>query len=113
MTKGTNKTLFHKSKAEGYKMKNVSLKLVTLAVVALSAVSTVSALENKPTKAELSVDKNQISFGKYDTDNNGKLTENEILAANNGLLNKAFKTLDSNGDSSISLEEFSKFTAKK
>ena len=94
-------------------MKNISLKVVTLGVFAMGMASSFSTMANEVAKPKHAGTVVQSTFSQYDTDNNGKLTENEVIAAKNELLNKAFKTLDIDGDASISLEEFSKFTVKK
>lgn len=96
-------------------MRKVSLKKLAISVVAAAFVSSyVSAKDD--VKQEIgalkSATKSVAPFTKYDADKNGSLSQAEVVAAKNEVLNKAFATLDANGDAAISKEEFAKFSPK-
>jgi hypothetical protein len=92
-------------------MKSISLIKVTLAIFVTTLVSlAVSAEEKEIIKQISTVSIQPVQFSELDLDKNGLLNEAEVAA--NELLHKAFAQVDTNGDATISEDEYSAFISK-
>jgi len=96
-------------------MKNTSLiNLTFVVIVSAAASSIVSAEDTLANTAKqlppISAVNQEINFSQFDTDKNGLLNFEEIQKSE--LLTEAFTKIDSNGDATISPDEFSEFFKK-
>ncbi|MGB1263439.1 MAG: hypothetical protein ACPG52_11045 [Cognaticolwellia sp.] len=92
-------------------MKNISLKTLSITVVAASFISTYAFANNDLDTVQAKVEKPVSSFSQllaeYDIDKNNTLSEKEL--ASNETLTKIFARLDANGDQEISEAEFNQY----
>ena len=92
-------------------MNNISLKSLSIAVVAASLVSNFVFANNDISNALPKAEKPTSSFSQlindYDTDKNNTLSAKEL--AKNDKLTKVFAQLDTNGDKEISEQEFNHY----
>ena len=66
-----------------------------------------------PVAAEDSKDtSDKFTFTSLDTDKNGKLSQQEVIAGNNEWLVKSFKKIDSNADEALTEQELVDFVSK-
>jgi hypothetical protein len=112
-------------------MNSISLTQVTVFVVAVSMASffvsaddaqahtgednTVVHSENSASSEiieEVIVTNDKFTFTSLDTDKNGKLSQQEVVAGNNEWLVKSFTKIDSNADKSLTEQELVDFVAK-
>ena len=112
-------------------MNSISLTQVTAFVVAVSMASFFvnadealahSTEDNTAAHAEMSVSSvvveetkeltDKFTFTSLDTDKNGKLSQQEVVAGKNEWLVKSFKQIDSNADKSLTEQELVDFVAK-
>jgi len=104
-------------------MNNMSLVKITLGVAfaaittfivnASDALPTVENVNNEVATASTSSTQSFSKLlAKFDADNNGVLSESELLASDNESLKMAFKHLDVNNDANISEEEFNAYVGK-
>ena len=100
---------------QGKNMKNTSLINLTFVVIVSTVASSFVSAEDtiaKPDKQLLSISSvnKEIKFSQFDTNKNGLLNFEETKK--NEVLNEAFTKIDSNGDATISPDEFSSFFKK-
>ena len=92
-------------------MNNISLKSLSIAVVAASLVSNFVFANNDISKVLPKAEKPASSFSQliadYDTDKNNALSAKEL--AGNEKLTKIFAQLDTNGDRLINEQEFNQY----
>lgn len=113
-------------------MNSTSLTQVTVFVVAVSMASffvnadealahttedntVVHAKNSVSTKVAEEVNElnDKFTFTSLDTDQNGKLSQEEVVAGKNQWLVKSFTNIDSNADKSLTEQELVDFVAKK
>lgn len=91
-------------------MKGISLIKVTLAIFVTTLLSLTVSAEDKIQVKQIAVDSSatqQVQFSQLDLDKNGLLNEAEV--ATNKLLHSTFAKVDTNGDATISKDEYSVF----
>ena len=95
------------------KMNNISLKQLTLAVIATALISTYVSADDaveKTTAIAKSTATHKIDFQQIDTDKDGAISQ--VEAKVNQFLNDSFAKVDTNGDAVISKDEFDAFVKK-
>ncbi len=102
-------------------MKNISLTKVSVMVFTAITASFIvnandSAIANESFIEVAAIDQSKqkidkIAFNAIDTDKNGLLSLEEVMASNNQVLVTSFKKIDSNADSSVSQQELTSFLA--
>lgn len=92
-------------------MNNISLKKLSIIVVAASLTSNLVFANNDISKVLPKVEKTSSSFSQlvasYDADKNNTLSADEL--AKNATLSKVFTKVDANGDKQISEQEFNQY----